>query len=135
MARRASPWSLACGKMRRGGQLTTQDGDFAARNGAGRNGPGNDPRSHVDDELPPRLHRRRARRRRPPRRKLVGSVFLIPLIVIGALVGAAAIGGAAAAKPGLALHALRPPPIGPNSVVLAAAGAPLAAHPADKKPP
>src|SRR2546423_11095119 len=119
MAGGASPWSRAYGKMRRGGHLTTQDGDFAARNGAGRNGPGNDPRGHVDDELPPRLHRRRARRRRPPRRKLVGSVFLIPLLVIGALVGAAAIGGTAAVSSGCSLESLRPLTIGTNSFVFA----------------
>src|SRR5437899_9562729 len=131
MADGASPWSRGYGKMRRGGHLTTQDGDFAARNGAGRNGAGNGPRRQVDDELPPRLHRRRARRRRPPRRKLVGGVFLVPLIVVGVLVGAAAIGGTAAVSAGCSLESLRPLTIGTNSFVFAADGTLLGVIPSD----
>src|SRR5205085_1850392 len=79
-----------------------------------------------------RLHRRRARRRRPSRRGLAGAAFLLPLLVLGAIVAAAAIGGTAAVRSGCSLSSLRALRIGANSFVFADDGSPLGSIPSDK---
>jgi penicillin-binding protein 1A len=120
--------------MRLGGRakLTTQDGDFAARNGAGRSGARNGVRPPADDELPPRLHRRRGRRHRPTHRRAASAIFLVPILILTAIVGAAAIGGTAAVKSGCSLASLRPLSIGSNSFVFADDGTLLGSIPSDK---